>query len=173
MEKRLLNLSVAKSCPASWNTMSGNDKTRNCSHCRKNVHNISAMTEDEILSFIEKQTETPCIRYYKRPDGTIVTADCSKQELPRLKVFQYAAAIFTFLSPFFLFIGCNKKVERHIMGDMEAPVVGKMQAPVQQVNPKQKKIPVQNSPQKVEPIEVEMGEMIEEMGDMHVPGEGE
>ena len=39
----LSNLSVATPCPARWEDMVGDERTRFCSGCRKDVHNISAL----------------------------------------------------------------------------------------------------------------------------------
>ncbi len=63
-------------CPVAWESMKGDDRRRFCSQCRKNVYNISAMTRTEAEAFIQKNEGQACIQMYKRPDGTVVTADC-------------------------------------------------------------------------------------------------
>jgi len=56
--------------------MAGDDRSRFCSQCRKNVYNLSAMTHDEAQTLIRAKEGKVCIRYYLRPDGKIMTSDC-------------------------------------------------------------------------------------------------
>ena len=67
---------VASPCNADWNQMQGDDKSRYCGKCEKNVYNLSAMTkEDAELLILEKEGNL-CIRLYRRTDGTVLTEDC-------------------------------------------------------------------------------------------------
>jgi len=67
---------VASPCNASWAAMSGDDKSRYCGKCEKNVYNLSAMTREEAeLLMLDKEGDL-CIRLYRRADGTVITADC-------------------------------------------------------------------------------------------------
>jgi hypothetical protein len=58
--------------------MSGDDKKRFCGECSKHVHNLSAMTRDEVESFLLQNAEhgAACVRLYQRADGTMLTSDC-------------------------------------------------------------------------------------------------
>lgn len=59
--------------------MSGDEKIRHCNSCDKSVFNLAQMTRREIEAVLLAQMNTgrtACIRMYKRPDGTVVTADC-------------------------------------------------------------------------------------------------
>jgi len=75
-EDPLANLRIAAPCPASWAGMVGDDVTRFCTDCKKNVTNISAMTRDEAAMFLA-QSETSCVRFFRRADGTVLHGDCS------------------------------------------------------------------------------------------------
>lgn len=67
---------VASPCNADWNQMQGDDKSRYCGKCEKNVYNLSAMSrEDAELLILEKEGNL-CIRLYRRTDGTVLTEDC-------------------------------------------------------------------------------------------------
>ncbi len=67
---------VASPCNANWAEMVGDDKSRYCGKCEKNVFNLSAMTRDEAeLLMLEKEGNL-CIRLYRRKDGTVLTQDC-------------------------------------------------------------------------------------------------
>ncbi len=68
-------VSVASPCPARWEGMKGTDQARFCGECKKNVYNLSAMTRDQAEAFLS-QAESPCVRFYQRTDGTIITSDC-------------------------------------------------------------------------------------------------
>ncbi len=67
---------VASPCNASWTAMVGDDRSRYCGKCEKNVYNLSAMTREEAeLLMLEKEGNL-CIRLYRRTDGTVLTQDC-------------------------------------------------------------------------------------------------
>ena len=75
----LEQISIDTPCSQSWDKMSGDDKVRFCTHCRKNVYNLSEMTRAEAESRIFENGEQLCGRVFRRKDGTIVTADCPRQ----------------------------------------------------------------------------------------------
>jgi hypothetical protein len=67
---------IASPCEADWNGMLGDDRTRFCSLCSKNVHNIAAMTAEEATALILEAEGKLCVQIYRRADGTVLTADC-------------------------------------------------------------------------------------------------
>ncbi|MBC8138961.1 MAG: hypothetical protein H8F28_24055 [Fibrella sp.] len=67
---------VATPCRAEWSQMVGDDKSRYCGSCKKNVYNLSAMTGKEAATLIREKEGNVCIRYYQRADGTVMTQDC-------------------------------------------------------------------------------------------------
>jgi hypothetical protein len=69
-------IEVATPCPASWEQMLGDDKVRFCGQCEKNVYNFSSMTAQEIADLVEETEGVFCGRLFRRPDGTVLTADC-------------------------------------------------------------------------------------------------
>src|SRR5262245_10585878 len=50
-------LKVASPCPASWDEMVGDERTRFCGKCQKNVHNVSEMTRAEAETFLQGVAE--------------------------------------------------------------------------------------------------------------------
>lgn len=56
--------------------MEGDDRVRFCGDCRLNVYNLSAMTSDEALTYIDLREGRTCVRLYRRADGTVSTRDC-------------------------------------------------------------------------------------------------
>lgn len=73
-------LAIKTPCKASWNDMEGDDRVRFCCACSKNVHDISAMTEDEAEAFLafHLDDQDACVKLYRRPDGRILTSDCPR-----------------------------------------------------------------------------------------------
>lgn len=69
-------LRIASPCNESWDGMIGDERTRFCPKCQKNVHNVSEMTRDEAETFLESVAGAACVRMYQRTDGTVLTADC-------------------------------------------------------------------------------------------------
>ena len=72
----LESIQIATPCTASWDEMIGDDRARFCTHCQKDVFNLSAMPRDEAESFMQARTAEVCVRLYRRTDGTVLTSDC-------------------------------------------------------------------------------------------------
>jgi hypothetical protein len=70
------NLSVAAPCKADWNEMTGDERVRFCGQCDKNVYNLSGMTRAEAEALLVAEEGKLCVRYFRRADGTVLTADC-------------------------------------------------------------------------------------------------
>lgn len=58
---------VKDPCTQAWDEMIGNDKVRFCTHCAKDVNNLSAMTRKEALRLVRKSGGSLCIRYVPQP----------------------------------------------------------------------------------------------------------
>lgn len=70
------NLGIASPCDQSWLEMRiGDDPhTRHCGKCVKSVYDISSMSAEEAEEFLQSRVgNTPCVRLYRRGDGTLVT----------------------------------------------------------------------------------------------------
>jgi len=71
------NIHVAAPCRASWDAMEGDERQRFCQQCRKNVYNLSDMTRKQAIALVqEKEGHNLCVRFYRRPDGTVLTDNC-------------------------------------------------------------------------------------------------
>lgn len=70
------DLRVASPCPASWDAMVGDEQSRFCAGCQKHVYNLSAMTREAAEALVRSKEGDLCVRYYRRADGTVLTADC-------------------------------------------------------------------------------------------------
>lgn len=86
-KKFLDSINVETPCHESWDEMTGNDKIRFCSHCAKDVHNLSAMTRTRAEKIIEDSNGKICVRYAKNPQGeTITTAPPKFTQIKRRAV---------------------------------------------------------------------------------------
>jgi TonB family protein len=74
-----------------WHWMSGDDRVRYCRQCNLNVYNLSGMNRWEAEELILRAEGRLCVRFYRRPDGTLLTEDCPvglravKKRLSRLR----------------------------------------------------------------------------------------
>jgi Carboxypeptidase regulatory-like domain len=84
MKKNFLDsINVKSPCIESWDEMKGNDEVRFCSHCEKNVHDISAMTRTKAEKLIKNSNGKLCVRYVKNPNGKLITAPPKLTQIKR------------------------------------------------------------------------------------------
>lgn len=73
-KKSLLDsIDVPEPCPKKWDEMIGDQKTRLCQSCDKNIYNISEMTRGEVRKLLFQSKEKVCIRLEKDSNGTVQT----------------------------------------------------------------------------------------------------
>jgi hypothetical protein len=72
----LRRLEVVSPCTVSWDSMRGDDSVRFCGECRLNVYNLSGMSTPDALALVARREHRVCVRFHRRPDGTVVTQDC-------------------------------------------------------------------------------------------------
>src|SRR4029079_7765893 len=58
---------VKDPCTQAWDEMIGTDKVRFCTHCAKDVNDLSAMTRKEAVKLVRKSGGALCIRYVAHP----------------------------------------------------------------------------------------------------------
>lgn len=73
---RLADVRIASPCEQRWADMTGDDRVRVCHGCDRPVFDLSEMTREEAEVVLAARGITPCVRFYRRPDGTVMTADC-------------------------------------------------------------------------------------------------
>ncbi|MDB4994971.1 MAG: hypothetical protein JWM74_2403 [Myxococcaceae bacterium] len=72
----LESLRIAAPCPARWEDMIGDDRTRFCHGCAKDVHDLSKFTREEAEALLAEHGHGTCVRLTRRADGTVITGDC-------------------------------------------------------------------------------------------------
>lgn len=100
-------LSVASPCPADWEAMTGDERVRFCGLCQLNVYNLSGMSRTEAEDLIQTTEGRLCVRYFQRPDGTVITRDCPvglqtlrKRKIRKLSRFAAAVTLITVAGSF-------------------------------------------------------------------------
>jgi hypothetical protein len=91
----LESIQLASPCPARWEDMSGDSRTRHCAQCDLDVHNLADMTRAEAEQLLSTLSEGRiCARFYRRRDGTILTRDCPVGiRAARIKVLKAASRV--------------------------------------------------------------------------------
>lgn len=72
----LREIRVASPCHERWEDMQGDDRTRHCGKCDKDVHDLSAMSAADAEALLAARGASLCVRLYRRFDGTVITSDC-------------------------------------------------------------------------------------------------
>lgn len=86
-------------CDADWERMSGGDQKRFCQQCGKDVYNISAMKRREAKKLTSQNAGKICIRLQRTPDGRVLTATPSSNQVSNRPTL-IAAGIFSSLLSF-------------------------------------------------------------------------
>lgn len=158
----LLNdVQVASPCSERWDEMIGDERTRFCLKCDKNVYDVSAMTRDEAEALIaqaEGGDAGLCLRLFRRKDGTVITSDCPVGRRRR-RVTRVAAAALAFGGGALAFAAYDTACTMGEMAVVPAPTAVDVPPTAPVVDPID------------EPIEEVMGDVVERpvMGKMAFP----
>ncbi|MFO0824113.1 MAG: hypothetical protein U0792_13535 [Gemmataceae bacterium] len=90
-------------CTVPWESMRGYSRVRYCDQCKQNVYQLSEMSRDEAEALIKQKEGKLCVRFFRRPDGTVVTRDCKavrwSRAVWRAGVFVAFGLVAVLLSP--------------------------------------------------------------------------
>jgi hypothetical protein len=141
---------IAAPCPADWGKMVGDERVRFCGSCNLHVYNLSGMTRREAESLVTNSESRLCVRFYRRPDGTILTRNCPVGlSAVRRRVTRVAGSVLSAALGFFAGLGLNFGVDRALSPSvMEASAV-----PAPLMPPPVSGVPVE------EEIEILMGDI--------------
>src|SRR5215213_5153777 len=109
----LEHVKVAAPCPADWSKMVGDERARYCDRCSLHVYNLSGMTRREAEALVTNAEGRLCVRFYRRPDGTILTRNCPVGlSALRRRAAHVATATLTAVLGFFTGLGLNFGLDR-------------------------------------------------------------
>jgi len=93
---------VASPCKADWNDMYGDERRRFCGDCKLNVYNLSGMSREEAERLVTNSEGRLCVRFFRRRDGSILTADCPVGWAKvKAKTRKHLTAVFSMLATLF------------------------------------------------------------------------
>lgn len=69
-------LVIPTPCTVPWGQLQGDDRSRFCGQCQRQVFDLSAMTTAETVELLSDPTNRPCVHLYRRSDGRVMTTDC-------------------------------------------------------------------------------------------------
>ena len=109
----LERVKVAAPCPADWEKMVGDERMRYCDRCSLHVYNLSGMTRREAEALVTGTESRLCVRFYRRPDGTILTRNCPVGlSALRRRAAHAATAALTAVLGFFAGLGLDFGLDR-------------------------------------------------------------
>jgi hypothetical protein len=92
-EELIRELKIASPCRARWEDMEGTHQSRFCGQCQKNVYNFASMSAEDARTLLQSHEGRVCGRFYRRSDGTLLTADCPIGLHRRVRKVAYAAVL--------------------------------------------------------------------------------
>lgn len=135
----LNNVRIASPCSADWEQMFGDERKRFCGDCKLNVYNLSAMSRDEAENFVTAAEGRVCVRYFARPDGTVITEDCPVgwakfKKRTRTMATALASLVATLIAGIFAVSIFTKQAETQIVGQMR-PIATPTPTPIKKTAP--------------------------------------
>jgi hypothetical protein len=85
-------LEVASPCSRRWEDMIGDERVRYCEGCSQNVYNVESLTRREVEKLVSGKG-LPCMRLFRRADGTLVTSDCPAETRTKRRLLVAAGAV--------------------------------------------------------------------------------
>jgi hypothetical protein len=76
MIERVARVEIASPCDQAWAEMTGDDRKRRCSRCDRDVYDLTAHSLEEVDALLRPADDMPCIQFFRRSDGTVLTSDC-------------------------------------------------------------------------------------------------
>lgn len=125
----LEEIRVATPCRADWDKMQGDDRSRFCQSCAKNVYSLSEMTRNEAETLVREKEGQLCVRFFQRADGTVLTTDCAVGTKSSRRMGRVSAAMLTILAAPFLMVsaalaGSHSAKSNLVDSLRKKPVVG-------------------------------------------------
>jgi hypothetical protein len=130
----LEDVRVASPCHEPWDAMVGDDRVRFCGSCKKNVYNLSTMRRDEAEALLAEREGKMCVRFFRRADGTVLTADCpvgQKKRRRRLALVVAGASALATAALAWVGLEPTDGAGMHLFGEKVAVQGGATSPPIQ------------------------------------------
>ncbi|MGC4031731.1 MAG: hypothetical protein QM754_08355 [Tepidisphaeraceae bacterium] len=104
---KLEQLHIADPCHADWNTMAGDDQTRFCESCQKQVHDLSARSRADGEALLAASEGRLCVQFQRNARGRVVTRDGWRRFAVVRRIMTAASFALTFVATL---TGCRRDV---------------------------------------------------------------
>jgi hypothetical protein len=106
VSKVKIRITMGSPCQVPWDSMRGTARERHCGQCQKKVYRVENLTNAEVLTLL-KMPERPCLNVFKRPDGTVLTQDCSPKDYVMRRIGLVVLAFLGFSASLMSLFGDN------------------------------------------------------------------
>lgn len=110
-ELPILNqIAIPEPCPASWDEMTGDERSRHCAQCEKKVFHLSNMTADEAARVVAEHQGNLCARIrVRQSDGALLTKPTAQPRRWWSKWVRRAVSAAAAIPLAFFAAGCTKE----------------------------------------------------------------
>jgi biopolymer transport protein ExbD len=77
------SIDVPNPCDKNWDSMTGDNQIRLCSHCDTNIHNLSEMSAKNVKNLLFQNKGRVCVRLTRDADGKVQTNDRKFHQIKR------------------------------------------------------------------------------------------
>jgi hypothetical protein len=85
----LSQMTIPNPCSMEWGGMRGDDRTRHCASCGKNVNDLTAMSADAAAALLQSNNDGVCVRVCKGIDGTLRIPGCEQAPAQNHRPWQF------------------------------------------------------------------------------------
>jgi hypothetical protein len=104
-------IDIASPCHVPWESMAGTERVRFCDQCRLSVYNLSELDRAAAETLVRAHEGRLCVRFYRRPDGRVMTRDCADVRSDQAFIRRLAAVLGVFLASLISLLGFVLAVE--------------------------------------------------------------
>ena len=130
---------IGFACPKQWTQLQGDERSRHCGTCDRQVHHLSMMTEPERRALLSQPGDRPCVAYFHYLDETPIDVTALPSGNPVKSALSKAAALS--LGTMSLLSGCGSQRQDPVLMK-----VGIICPPEEVRSPSQKEDPPHSKP---------------------------
>jgi len=97
LQEEVNGLVIKNPCAANWDDMEGDATVRFCGSCKKNVHNLTTMSPEQLAATLELRKLRPmCVFMARNENGAVVIDNCPtflRKSRDRVRAYAYSALL--------------------------------------------------------------------------------
>lgn len=158
--------SIPAPCSENWNEMTSTEKGAFCQKCSNEVHDVSKMSNGEIIQLIASEKKIPCMRMTPSQERTL-NMDFKLMHQSQKRNMQ-RAMLFSLLVVFgFTLFSCNNAQQIHERNLLESAAVQLVEMADNAQSEAQKAIELKESENESHELEVKQLERVEDIESIH------